>query len=803
MRKKKVLLVGNGMAGVNTIENLLKISGDSFDITIIGNEPYPNYNRILLSSVLAGEKELENIFLNAWDWYKENNITLYTGCTAIRVDPKNKVVLTDIRGNIPFDELIIATGSLPFRLPIPGADKDGVVTFRDMKDCKTLIEYSTRYKKAVVIGGGLLGLEAASGLLHLGMEVSVVHLMDSLMERQLDSVAGKILQQELEKQGMKFYLNKQTVEIMGNHRVTGLRFKDGSDLETELVVMAAGIRPNVEIAINSGIEVKRGIVVNDYMQTNQPHIYAVGECVEHRGTVYGLVGPLYEQGTILAKHLCGIETEPYQGSVVSTQLKVSGVQVFSAGEYMDSPETRSILLHDEWRGIYKKMLLKNNRIIGGILVGDCTESTRLSQWIRSQMEMTPEIHASLLGPPLADTAVSNPSILSMTNNEIVCGCNGVTKGTIVHAIQINGLKTVDEVKDCTHASRSCGGCKHLVSQLLESVGGENVQAKETICPCTTLGRDELVEAIRDKGLTHRKEVMRVLGWSTEEGCSKCRPALNYYLGMVWPEDYVDERESRLVNERLHANIQKDGTFSVVPRIYGGVTSPDELRKIADVAEKYRVPMVKITGGQRIDLLGVKKEDLPSIWRELEMPSGYAYAKAVRTVKTCVGKEFCRFGTQHSIEMGIRIEQEFERLNTPAKVKMAVSACPRNCAESGIKDVGIVGVEGGWEIYVGGNGGVHVRKGDLLCKVETSDEVMEITGAFLQYYRETGKYGERTSHWVERMGLNLIKQEVIENKENRNDLLERIHKALSYLQDPWEEIVANEKIQETAFGEVRV
>ena len=391
----------------------------------------------------------------------------------------------------------------------------------------------------------------------------------------------------------------------------------------------------------------------------------------------------------------------------------------------------------------------------------------------------------------------------MADTETICGCIGVSKATIVGAIQEKGLKTVDEVKDCTNASRSCGGCRPQVAQLLESVLGEKVRGKETICPCTNLERDEVVEVIREKHLTHLREVMSVLGWNTEEGCSKCRPALNYYLGMIWPEEYVDERESRFVNERIHANIQKDGTYSVVPRMYGGVTTPGELRRVAEVAEKYKVPMVKLTGGQRIDLFGVKKEDLPSLWSDLNMPSGSAYAKAIRTVKTCVGKDFCRFGTQNSIQMGIRMEKEFERLNTPAKVKMAVSACPRNCAESGIKDLGVVGVEGGWEIYIGGNGGVQVRKGDFLCKVGTSDEVLEITGAYLQYYRETGRYGERTSQWVERIGLDCIREEVVVDVDHRKELLKRIHIALSQSKDPWQEIVSDEKVRKTIFEEIRV
>ncbi|WNQ12806.1 nitrite reductase large subunit NirB [Paenibacillus aurantius] len=792
MDRKKLVLIGNGMAGMNTVETILKLSDRKFDITVFGSEPHPNYNRILLSSVLAGSARVEDIVINPLEWYAENGIRLHTGETVTAVDPASRTLRTDKGRTEAYDELILATGSLPFMLPLPGADKEGVIAFRDIKDCETMIETAKHHRKAAVIGGGLLGLEAARGLLNLGMEVSVIHICDYLMERQLDAPASKMLRAELERQGMSFLLSKQTKAILGDARVTGVEFADGTSVDADLVVMAVGIRPNVSLAKESGIGVNRGIVVNDYMQTDQPHIYAVGECAEHNGMVYGLVAPLYEQGAVLAKTLCGTETPPYRGSVLSTKLKVSGVDVFSAGEFVDGEDTQAVCVHDEWNGVYKKVLLRNRRIIGGVLFGDTSEGSTLFRLIRTGAEMTPELHASLVGGPSAKSGAPVNAAAAMAPDELICGCNGVTKETIVRAIREQGLTSVDAVKGCTGASRSCGGCKPLVGQLLEHVLGDGFETpvKETVCSCTTLSRDELVEAIREKRLTHMREVMNVLGWSTEEGCSKCRPALNYYLAMVWPDEYEDAKASRFVNERMHANIQHNGTYSVVPRMYGGVTSPSELRRIADAAEKYGVKMVKVTGGQRLDLLGVKKEDLPSIWADLDMPSGWAYGKALRTVKTCVGADFCRFGTQNSIQMGIDIEKKYERLNTPAKVKMAVSGCPRNCAESGIKDLGVVAVDGGWELYAGGNGGVKLRGGDLLCKVKTSEEVMDITGAYLQFYRETGNYGERTSEWVVRIGLDTIREAVVENTANRQALLTRVEKVLEKLTDPWKDVINN-------------
>lgn len=803
MGKRKLVLIGNGMAGVRCVEEILKIDGDAFDITIFGSEPYPNYNRILLSTVLQGDMSIDSITMNDWEWYRKNNIRLFVGETVINIDTEKRFVRTDKGRTVQYDKLIIATGSKPFILPIPGANKKGVTAFRDIKDCEMMMEYAKTYKKAAVIGGGLLGLEAARGLLNLGMEVDVIHIFDYLMERQLDPTASKLLQRELEKQGMNFLLKKETAEIFGDGRVEGIRFKDGTEIATDLVVMAVGIRPNVDLARESGIAVNRGIVVNDYLETSVPHIYAVGECAEHRGIVYGLVAPLYEQGKVLAEAVCGIKGRPYEGSVVSTQLKVSGVDLFSAGEFMDGEGTASIKVYDEFRGIYKKVVIRDGKIVGAVLFGDTSEGRKLMDMINKNENISNSFQLSFFQ---STANSSNKSMVAaMADTDVVCGCNGVTKGTICKAIVEHGLKTVEEVRDCTNASRSCGGCKGLVAELLEYTLGEEFDKyamKETICGCTTLSREEVIDEIKAKNLKYVKEVMNVLGWKNEEGCSKCRPALNYYLSMLYPSEYVDEVESRFVNERLHANIQADGTYSVVPRMYGGITTAEQLRKIADVAEKYNVPMIKLTGGQRIDLLGVKKEDLPRIWAELDMPSGYAYAKALRTVKTCVGKQFCRFGTQDSTKLGIDMEKKFERLNTPHKVKMAVSACPRNCAESGIKDVGIVGVDGGWEIYVGGNGGTHLRAGDLLCTVRTEEEVIEMTGAFLQYYRESANYLERTSKWVERVGLEHIR-EVIFDQETRRQLLDRLEEALAATKDPWKEIVENKEMQEKLFTSLQV
>ncbi|MGZ0041973.1 nitrite reductase large subunit NirB [Paenibacillus ottowii] len=792
---QKLVLVGNGMAGIRTLEHLLKIAPGAYEITVFGAEPHPNYNRIMLSSVLAGGTGLQDIIINDWSWYEDNNIRLYTDDPVTAIDTKKQQVTSRSGRCVPYDLLLLATGSKAFILPLPGADKDGVIGFRDIRDCETMMETAKTHKKAAVIGGGLLGLEAARGLLNLGMDVTVIHINDYIMDRQLDEAASLMLRRELEEQGMTFLVNKRTTAIAGCRRVEGLKFADGSELEADLIVMAVGIKPDIELALSAGIPVNRGIIVNDHMETNIPGIYAVGECAEHRGITYGLVAPLYEQGGVLAQRLAGIETPGYSGSITSTRLKVSGVDVFSAGNYKDEPETRSLRYQDDIGGVYKKIVIKQERLIGAVLFGDTSDGAKLFSLIKSGESVVGREKELLLGFSPDQSEDSGAMTLEqMPEDEIVCGCNGVSKRDIREAIAA-GCGSLGEIKSCTKASASCGGCKPVVEGILQLYAGvETGEAmKEGICGCTTLDREAIINAIRDMGLKSVKEVMNVLDWNEPEGCTKCRPALNYYLGMLWPLDYEDEKESRFTNERYHANIQKDGTYSVVPRIYGGVTSPADLKKIAAVAEKYNVPLVKFTGGQRLDLLGVKKEDLPGIWSELDMPSGYAYGKTLRTVKTCVGNTFCRFGTQDAMGMGIRLEKAFERLNAPSKVKLAVSGCPRNCAEATIKDLGVVAIDGGWGIYIGGNGGIKVRAAELLCTVKTEAEVMEWTGAYLQYYREQANWNERTAHWVERVGVDSIKQ-VLADAETRQQLVTRIEETLSTTTDPWHEIIHNEELR---------
>ncbi|QCP53453.1 NAD(P)/FAD-dependent oxidoreductase [Trinickia violacea] len=792
MNKPRLVVIGNGMAGIRTIEELLALAPDHYDITVFGAEPHPNYNRILLSPVLAGEQKFDDIVLNPLAWYEENGVHLHLGKTITKIDRKKRVVATGDGVEAPYDRLLIATGSSPFILPVPGNTLKGVITYRDIYDTEAMIEAAKVKKHAVVIGGGLLGLEAANGLKLRGMDVTVVHLADTLLERQLDATAGKLLQRSLEERGLAFLLSKATTEIIGNDAgdVTGVRFKDGSEIPADLVVMAAGIRPNTTLAESAGLHCNRGIVVNDTLQTYDPRVYAVGECVSHRGVAYGLVAPLFEQAKVCANHLALMGIGSYKGSVLSTKLKVTGIDLFSAGDFLGSEGTEEIVLSDPSGGVYKKLVIKDDQLVGACLYGDTADGAWYFKLLREGRKLGELRDHIMFGESsIGDAGVSgHDKAAAMADSDEVCGCNGVCKGTIVKAITEKGLFTLDDVKKHTKAASSCGSCSGLVEQILMSTVGTSFQETpktKAICGCTDRSHDEVRRAIREHKLFSHQAVYDFLEWRTPNGCATCRPAINYYLISTWPRDAVDDPQSRFVNERVHANIQKDNTFSVVPQMKGGVTTPDELRRIADVADKYHIPMVKVTGGQRIDLLGVKKEDLVNVWKDLGMKSGHAYGKSIRTVKTCVGSEFCRFGTQNSTQMGIDLETMLANMWSPHKVKLAVSGCPRNCAEAGIKDVGVIAVDSGWELYVGGNGGIKTEVAQFLVKVKTSDEVMEYSGAFLQLYREEAHYLDRTVHYIARVGLDYVKKKIVDDTANRKALYERLLYSLEGLPDPWE------------------
>lgn len=792
--KQKLVVIGNGMAGMRTVEEILKRDPDKYDITVFGAERRENYNRIMLSPVLSGEKTFADIIINSRQWYMDNNIALHAGEAVTAIDATAKTVRSENGQIVNYDTLLLATGSDPFIIPVPGVNLDGVVTFRDLDDVNQMLDAAKSGGSAVVIGGGLLGLEAAVGLKANGMDVVVVHLMDTLMERQLDEAAGYLLASELENRGLKVLTGSNTQAILGDGKVCGLQLDDGTVLKADLVVMAVGIKPSITLAKESGIEVGRGVKVNDQMQTSIADIYAVGECVEHRGMTYGLVAPLYEMGKVLAAHLTGGEGEAYEGSVTSTKLKVTGVDVFSAGDFSGGEGTEDIVFRDACRGIYKRVVLRDNKIEGAVLYGDATDGAWYFQMMKDATDVSDLRETIVFGQAYAGGGQADPlaAVAALAETAEICGCNGVSKGDIVTAITENGLTTLDEVKALTKASASCGGCTGLVEQLLAMTLGDSYQAQtvKPMCGCTTHSHDDVRILIVAKEMKSIPQVMQELQWNTPDGCASCRPALNYYLLCAWPTQYEDDNQSRFINERIHANIQKDGTFSVVPRMWGGMTTAAELRAIADVVDKFEIPAVKVTGGQRLDLFGIKKKDLPAVWADLNaagMVSGHAYGKSLRTVKTCAGNQWCRFGTQDAIDMGIKLERMAWGSWTPHKFKMGVSGCPRNCAEATIKDFGVIAVDSGYELSVGGNGGIDVRVTDYLCAVASEDEVLEYAGAYMQIYREEARYLERTAPWVERVGLDHIKAHIVDDDENRKALYARFLVSQKALQeDPWAE-----------------
>ena len=797
-RKERLVVIGNGMAGMRTVEELLKRNPFRYQITVIGAEPQVNYDRILLSSVLAGEKDLAQTVINPRSWYDDNGITLHVGDPAITIDRQARAVTTQSGLVLPYDKLLLATGSKPLAPPIPGLGLPGVCAFRDIADVETMIRASETQRRAVVIGGGLLGLEAANGLLKRGMSVAVVHLMDCLMERQLDPEASKLLQKALDERGIAFFTNGQTEEILGTERAEGVRLADGREIPAELVVLAIGIRPNIDLAKQCGLRLNRGIEVGDDLGTSDPAIYAVGECVEHRGKTYGLVAPLWDMAKVCADHLAGDDTtvSDYRGTVTGTRLKVTGIEIYSAGEFQGDESTDEITFRDASRGIYKRLILRDDKIVGAVLFGDARDGGWYFQLLREAQPLGALRDLVIFGQAYAGAGPAvdpTAALAALPDTAEICGCNGVCKGKILGAIAEKGLTSLEAVRQHTKASSSCGSCTPLVEGLLTlalGAGYAKPNGEKPLCKCTALGHDAVRKAIVEQELKNIPEIMEELGWNSPDGCHACRPALNFYLLVAWPGEYQDDSQARFVNERMHANIQKDGTYSVVPRMWGGTTSAQELRAIADVVDKFGIPTVKVTGGQRIDLLGVKREQLPEVWRDLNaagMVSGHAYGKALRTVKTCVGSEWCRFGTQDSTGMGVKLEKMTWGSWHAHKVKLAVSGCPRNCAEATIKDFGVIAVESGWELHVGGNGGIKLRGTDFLCKVETEAQVLECCGAYLQLYREEARYLERTAPWIERVGIEHVRARIVEDAEGRQALHARFLHAQHFAQeDPWAE-----------------
>jgi nitrite reductase (NADH) large subunit len=795
---QKLVIIGNGMAPGRMLENLFETAPGLYDVTIFNAEPRVNYDRIMLSPVLSGEKDYEDIIIHSDEWYAANNVTLHKGAKVSEIDRDRKTVTSENGITVSYDKLVIATGSSPFIIPVPGHQLPGVLAYRDLDDVTKMLDIAARGGRAIVIGAGLLGLEAAYGLKRQGMDVTVIHLMPTIMERQLDPASAYLLEKALTDRGIDIITKANTKRILGEDKVEGIELEDGRIIAGEMVVMAVGIRPSAGLAKDAGLAVNRGIVVDDGMMTSDASIYALGECAEHRGMCYGLVAPLYESAKVLADRLTGGQAE-YHGSVTNTKLKVTGINLFSAGDFAEGDDREEIVLRDATAGVYKRLILKENRIIGAVLYGETSDGSWFFDLLKKGTNVSEMRDTLIFGQAYQGGSPLDPmaAVAALSADAEICGCNGVCKGQIVSAITSKGLTSLDDVRAHTKASASCGNCTGLVEQLMTLTLGDsyNPAAVQPMCKCTDLGHDDVRRLIKAKGLKSIPAVMQELEWKTSCGCAKCRPALNYYLVCNWPDEYADDYQSRFINERVHANIQKDGTYSVVPRMWGGVTNANELRAIADVVDKFEIPLVKVTGGQRIDLLGIEKEDLPAVWADLGKAgfiSGQAYAKGLRTVKTCVGQQWCRFGTQDSTGFGVRIEKFMWGSWTPAKLKLAVSGCPRNCAEATCKDIGVICVDSGFEIHFAGAAGLDIKGTEVLGLVKTEDEALEHIVALTQMYREQARYLERIYKWAKRIGYDEVRRQIMEDGEKRRAYYDRFVFSQKFAQvDPWSERVSGE------------
>jgi len=785
---QKFIVIGAGMATGRALEHLFDAGAD-VEVTLFNAEPRGNYNRIMLSPVLSGDKTYGEIVTHDDAWYATHNVTCRFGERIASIDRAAKTVTSQSGDVLPYDKLIFGTGSNPFIIPLPGHDLDGVIAYRDLEDTEKMMTLGADHT-VVVIGGGLLGLEAAAGMAARGVDVTVVHIMGHLMERQLDETAGYLLRKALTEKGITVKCTANSKEILGeNGHVKALLLDDGTELPCDLLVMAVGIRPNVALAAEAGLAVGRGIHVDDHMVTSDADILAVGECVEHDGAIFGLVAPLYDQAKVAAQTLMGVEATFVQKEL-STKLKVTGCDLFSAGDFADGDSREDIVFRDPARGVYRRLVLENNIIIGAVMYGDTADSNWFFGLIRDKTNIADMRETLIFGPAYQGGGALDPllAVAALPRDAEICGCNGICKGQIEDAIAA-GAADLGAVRRVTKASGSCGTCTRLVEQVLAVTLGDDfvIPAAASVCGCTGMTHEDVRRMIKSQKLTTMPAVWQACGWKTSCGCHVCRPALNFYLLADWPLEYKDDPQSRFINERKHANIQKDGTFSVVPRMWGGITTPDELRAIADAADKYMVPTVKVTGGQRIDLLGVKGEDLPAIWKDLNdagMVSGHAYSKGLRTVKTCVGTDHCRFGTQDSTGLGIKLEKTLWGSWTPHKLKLGVSGCPRNCAEATCKDIGIICVDSGFQISIGGAAGMDVRETELMLQVPTEDEAIAAIKAVTQLYRENAKYLDRIYKWMAKVGLDWITEQ-IEDLDNRTALVDRFEVSQSiYRRDPW-------------------
>lgn len=772
---------------------------EEFQVTVFGEETYPAYDRVHLSDYFESSS-IEKLLMVPTTWYQENDIELRTGELVTEIDRSSKTITTHKGNTCPYDYLILATGSRAFVPSIPGREKKGVFVYRTIEDLDQIIAYGKKVKRGAILGGGLLGLEAGKALLDLGLAAQVVEFAPRLMPRQLNEAGSSMLQSKIEALGIEVYLNKETTEIRGNGKLDGLAFKDGTNLATEMLVISCGIVSRDELAKTAGLEVgvRGGFKVNSQLQTNDPNIYAIGEAASYNDAIYGLVAPGYDMADVVVKQLSGDLSGSFNGADMSTKLKLIGIDVASFGDALgETAEAIPISYVDQNNGIFKQVNISKDkkRLLGGILVGDATQYGILHQIYQNEMAIPPNPEDLILGKRGGEAGGN--AILDLPDSAQICSCEDVSKGTIVSTIKEKNLTNLKEVRTCTKAGTGCGACSPMVGDIfaatLKSMGQT---VRKTICAHFDYTRQELYSLIKVKEIKSYETLLNEYG--TGDGCETCKPAVASLLSSIWNDPILKQDTIQDTNDRFLANIQKGGSYSVVPRVPGGEITPDKLIAIGSIAKKFDL-YTKITGGQRIDMFGAKLNDLPKIWRELidaGFESGHAYGKALRTVKSCVGSTWCRYGLHDSVSFAIEIESRYKGLRSPHKLKGAVSGCRRECAEAQGKDFGLIATEIGYNVYVCGNGGANPQHAKLLAGDVDEKTAIKYLDRFLMFYIRTAEPLNRTSVWLNKMegGIDYLREVVVNDSLGIGEELEKDMKALiAAYHCEWEKAINDENM----------
>jgi nitrite reductase (NADH) large subunit len=798
--KKKLVLVGNGMTSVKFCQKMVEAKlQDALEVTVIGEEKYLGYDRVHLTDYYTGTS-VETLTLASSEWYQQNNIEIVTGNLVTEIDKEKKQIKTQHGIIYNYDILVLATGSSAYVPPIPGVDKTGVFVYRTFEDLDAIKSYVKKAKKGVVIGGGLLGLEAAKAIMDDGIETTVIERNPWLMNRQLDEKGAAILQQKLEKQGLKVVTNTTTQQFEGNEKVTGISCADGKVIEADLFIISTGIKARDELARKAGLEVGKngGIVVDEGMQTSYPGIYAIGECAFAAGMIWGLVAPCYQMAEVLVERLKG-ENKSFTGGDLSTKLKLIGTEVASFGDALgQTAGAVPLVLENKFSGIYKRLNISENGkyLLGGILVGDTSDYNMLLQAYKSKIKL-PENPESLLVAHGKGGGFTI-GVLDLPEEAAICSCESVSKGKICHAIDANNITQVADIKKLTRAGTGCGGCVPMLDDILTATfKKQGKEVKKNICEHFNYTRQELFDLVKIEKITNYQYLLKKHGKGS--GCEICKPAVASILASIWNETIVKHDVIQDTNDKFLANIQRGGTYSVVPRVPGGEITPQKLEALGRIAGKYNL-YCKITGGQRIDMFGARVDQLPFIWEELiaeGFESGHAYGKALRTVKSCVGSTWCRFGLHDSVSFAIEIENRYKGLRAPHKIKGGVSGCIRECAEARGKDFGIIATEKGWNLYVCGNGGANPAHAILLAADIDKETCVKYLDRFLMYYIKTAGPLTRTSKWLSKLegGIEHLKEVIINDSLGLAEEFERdMQQLVDTYKCEWKEVVEDQDMR---------